>query len=287
MEQTIDWGISFTLKPLYHIRCGACDTWWSNNNKRPTIGSRIFCPDCGVENLVTEIENEMIPNLLAERERTNLVSALTLIAFEHTKTPTWKSYRLFCGNHIDKNLAVFAVGLELDGEPIVFYLNSEYFGNVAAAHHEKAPIEDLDKYAGFAAIGRLEDWIQRHFINRNIKPEASEDLANHPLHYQTVSSTGFPMLRELRIPDHLFEMECREALRALERSGWDFSLLSAAKYLWRCDNKGQLKQDLEKALWYLQDFIANYDVTSTPDALVHNAKGAIEMIKAKIQEVAP
>ncbi len=63
-----------------------------------------------------------------------------------------------------------------------------------------------------------------------------EDNINHPAHYAGV----------------VVKIECIDLTRHL-----NFQLGNAVKYLWRAGKKGGKEQeieDLEKALWYLQDY---------------------------------
>ena len=53
--------------------------------------------------------------------------------------------------------------------------------------------------------------------------------------------------------------ECIEFTRKL-----NFTLGNAFKYVWRCFDKGG-EEDLEKAIWYLLDFIENDTCTSFPN----------------------
>lgn len=60
------------------------------------------------------------------------------------------------------------------------------------------------------------------------------DMVNHPLHY-----TGHPSGVEcITITQHM-----------------TFCLGNAVKYIWRVDDKGDPIQNLEKAIWYLQQEI--------------------------------
>ena len=56
-------------------------------------------------------------------------------------------------------------------------------------------------------------------------------------------------------PDHYNQgkIECIDAMEAAfgKEAVFDFCLLNAFKYLWRCREKGALKDDLEKARWYI------------------------------------
>jgi len=58
------------------------------------------------------------------------------------------------------------------------------------------------------------------------------DPVNHPPHYT----------------NHPSGIECIEITRHM-----GFNLGNAIKYIWRADLKGNSIQDLEKAIWYLQD----------------------------------
>jgi hypothetical protein len=76
------------------------------------------------------------------------------------------------------------------------------------------------------------------------KKEPVIDNVNHPEHY---TSGG---------------IECIEAIEAqLTLEGYRGYLRgNCAKYLWRCDNKGHTKQDLEKCGWYLKRLLLTFDV---------------------------
>ena len=43
-----------------------------------------------------------------------------------------------------------------------------------------------------------------------------------------------------------------EAIDAIEDWGLDFNLGNAVKYICRAEHKGEFKQDIKKAIWYLQ-----------------------------------
>lgn len=59
------------------------------------------------------------------------------------------------------------------------------------------------------------------------------DTVNHPSHYNQIAG-----------------IECIDVARH-----FSFSLGSAIKYIWRCYHKGATIEDLQKAVWYLQDEI--------------------------------
>lgn len=62
----------------------------------------------------------------------------------------------------------------------------------------------------------------------NVDPD---DMVNHPLHYNR-SPSG---------------VECIDVIEHMT-----FNIGAAMKYLWRCGDKGDPIQDLEKAVWYAQ-----------------------------------
>ena len=63
----------------------------------------------------------------------------------------------------------------------------------------------------------------------------SDDSVNHPKHYTS----------------HPSGIECITVTEHM-----NFNLGNAMKYIWRAGEKGNLKQDLEKARWYLDREIA-------------------------------
>ena len=64
------------------------------------------------------------------------------------------------------------------------------------------------------------------------------ELVNHPAHYK---AKGF------------------EAIDIIEAYELNFSLGNAVKYILRADRKANKKQDLEKALWYLQHELEKFN----------------------------
>jgi len=68
------------------------------------------------------------------------------------------------------------------------------------------------------------------------------DYVNHPPHY-TVGAA--------RCSDCNKPIECIDVSRH-----YNFNIGNAIKYIWRCDLKANAIEDLEKAIWYLKDEIA-------------------------------
>ena len=55
------------------------------------------------------------------------------------------------------------------------------------------------------------------------------------------------------------EIECIDVLEMLAKSGHDFRVLTAMKYLWRYNLKGNRK-DIQKAIWYLERYVESEEV---------------------------
>jgi hypothetical protein len=64
------------------------------------------------------------------------------------------------------------------------------------------------------------------------------DDVDHPKHYTS----------------HLSGIECIQVTEHM-----NFNLGNAVKYIWRSGMKGKQRQDLEKAVWYLQRELARLD----------------------------
>jgi len=66
-----------------------------------------------------------------------------------------------------------------------------------------------------------------------LKPKCTKEAVNHPDHYNQIAG-----------------IECIDVARH-----FDFNLGNSLKYIWRCYHKDATIEDLEKAIWYLQDEI--------------------------------
>lgn len=75
-------------------------------------------------------------------------------------------------------------------------------------------------------------------------PEGS-DPVNHPKHYTS----------------HPSGVECIQVTEHM-----NFNLGNAMKYIWRAGEKGDLRQDLEKARWYLNREIVRITPKGDPNA---------------------
>ena len=64
-----------------------------------------------------------------------------------------------------------------------------------------------------------------------VEPHEKVDLVNQPPHYKSVGGI--------------------ESIEVIESFELNFNLGNAIKYILRCNKKGNKKQDLEKAQWYI------------------------------------
>lgn len=71
-------------------------------------------------------------------------------------------------------------------------------------------------------------------VSRKPREDQPNDPVNHPSHYN----------------NHPSGIETIEVTRHM-----NFNLGNAMKYIWRCGDKGNPMQDLEKAIWYINDEI--------------------------------
>lgn len=80
--------------------------------------------------------------------------------------------------------------------------------------------------------------MQKEMYVAKLEPK-NEDMVNHPDHYKA---------GELECIDVMLALYGKEAVMA-------FCMCNAFKYQWRCNNKGNCKQDIEKARWYNSKFL--------------------------------
>lgn len=71
----------------------------------------------------------------------------------------------------------------------------------------------------------------------DMEAQVNKEMINHPDHYQ-----GNKM----------------EVIDIIEDYGLGFSLGNAIKYILRADKKGNKKQDLQKAMWYLERELSKF-----------------------------
>lgn len=84
-------------------------------------------------------------------------------------------------------------------------------------------------------------------VNRRLMEKPEFDIVRKARHYNV----------------HASGIECIEVVRHLP-----FDLGNAVKYIWRCGEKGNHQQDIEKALYYLEDqrsLILDYDLIVSPE----------------------
>jgi hypothetical protein len=80
-------------------------------------------------------------------------------------------------------------------------------------------------------------------VNRIVLGE--KETVNHPKHYNTLPA----VCRECNL-----NIECIDVVRHM-----NFNLGNAIKYIWRADSKGKRLEDLQKAIWYLNDEIGRLE----------------------------
>lgn len=66
-----------------------------------------------------------------------------------------------------------------------------------------------------------------------------KEMVDHPEHYKA---------GDLECIDVMLQLYGKDAVMA-------FCMCNAFKYQWRCNNKGNCKQDIEKARWYNNKFL--------------------------------
>jgi hypothetical protein len=98
----------------------------------------------------------------------------------------------------------------------------------ASGYCSSCAAKQLDQVRG------VSPWVDPRTTEAPADPTTTEKV-NHPHHYNC----------------HPSGIECIEVVRHM-----GFNLGNAVKYIWRADLKGDSLQDLEKAVWYLQDEIA-------------------------------
>lgn len=97
----------------------------------------------------------------------------------------------------------------------------------------------------------------------------------HPDRYQGASDYGIPFLLLLGLSENYVHKECIAVIDDPSGMYADFSMGSALKYLWRLGEKHpfpewakkyfrrfylfQVKQDMQKAAWYLRNYAAKLD----------------------------
>lgn len=71
-----------------------------------------------------------------------------------------------------------------------------------------------------------------------VEPHEKIDMVNQPPHYK--SKGGI------------------QSIEVIESFELGFNLGNAVKYVLRCNKKGNKKQDIEKAIWYLKRELSNF-----------------------------
>lgn len=74
-------------------------------------------------------------------------------------------------------------------------------------------------------------------VKEDMEAQVNKEMVNHPDHYQGAKT---------------------EVIDIIEDYNLGFSLGNAIKYILRADKKGNKKQDLEKALWYINRELSKF-----------------------------
>lgn len=83
-------------------------------------------------------------------------------------------------------------------------------------------------------------------------------MVNHPEHYTRGPSIELPAGKarswNANYPDRRLTLECIQVIRHIR----DMRLANAMKYIWRVafGGKANDREDIKKAIWYLQDWLA-------------------------------
>ena len=86
----------------------------------------------------------------------------------------------------------------------------------------------------FMEVKDVKGQLEAEKLKGSLEKFKEEDPVSHPKHYT----------------EHPSGIECIEITRHM-----GFNLGNAVKYIWRADLKNNALEDLEKAVWYLQDEI--------------------------------
>jgi len=114
------------------------------------------------------------------------------------------------------------------------YSNYRGTNNLPEIHYSDF-VASIESAKESETINKTVDNILMSHEVRNNKPDPiaqpQPDMVNHPSHYNV---KGF------------------EVIDIIDAFGLNFNIGNALKYLLRADKKGNKKQDIQKALWYLQ-----------------------------------
>ena len=114
------------------------------------------------------------------------------------------------------------------------YSGNNEFSALSYRHFRKcAKSENYSNYKGNndLPVIHYSDFVASIEAVKSNHSEQHLDMVNHPKHYNV---NGF------------------EVIDIIDAFGLNFNMGNALKYLLRADRKGNKKQDIEKAIWYLQ-----------------------------------
>jgi translation initiation factor 2B subunit (eIF-2B alpha/beta/delta family) len=132
------------------------------------------------------------------------------------------------------------------------------------AAQENKPRESLDEFK--AKLQKVTDW---YSANKDIlKMTAKERLEMDERGQMDIDDPygARKVMKQIldremvNHPDHYQGSGGMEVIDIIENYDLGFSLGNAIKYILRADNKGNRKQDLKKAIWYIQREIDREDL---------------------------
>lgn len=95
------------------------------------------------------------------------------------------------------------------------------------------------------------------------------ETVNHPRHYSTLAASCD------KCGDSI---ECIEVVRHM-----NFNLGNVVKYIWRAGHKGNVLEDLKKALWYLQDEVSRLEeIERVADSFYVEKEESLEEARKRI-----
>jgi hypothetical protein len=120
---------------------------------------------------------------------------------------------------------------------------------------------------------------------------SNTNSVNNPPHYQGCSPIGsYLLLNHFGVTDEELNRSCIDFLESHPQY-CGFHLGNAIKYLWRCGNKGDAIEDLQKAHWYLWRWRCRchpiFLSVDTPDSRKKLTASVDKLIKAIEEELPP
>ncbi len=120
----------------------------------------------------------------------------------------------------------------------------------------------IPKIGSFWSLKERPDWLYAvthvgdNYVNLLVLARDGEDIFDETQADLKGWSRDFVEIREeVNHPEH-YHPGTYEAIKVIEAWGLGFNLGNVVKYIARAGNKGDRKQDLKEALWYLERELA-------------------------------